>query len=141
MPFSKTKNIFVFFFDENLILIDYKKFLAMQQNARKLARLMNGLEIGIRNWNGNNAQIRMNHLKIDSIQESLLYKERMILVNAKDEEIGPATKFEAHQWSQIQKNQCLHRAFSVFLFNSKQEMLLQQRATAKVTFPGKKKNL
>lgn len=29
----------------------------------------------------------------------------------------------------------LHRAFSVFLFNSKNELLLQQRATEKITFP------
>ena len=29
----------------------------------------------------------------------------------------------------------LHRAFSVFLFNSKKELLLQQRATEKITFP------
>lgn len=30
----------------------------------------------------------------------------------------------------------LHRAFSVFLFNTKGELLLQQRADAKITFPG-----
>ena len=29
----------------------------------------------------------------------------------------------------------LHRAFSVFLFNSKNELLIQQRATEKITFP------
>jgi isopentenyl-diphosphate delta-isomerase len=29
----------------------------------------------------------------------------------------------------------LHRAFSVFLFNSKGELLLQQRASEKITFP------
>jgi len=29
----------------------------------------------------------------------------------------------------------LHRAFPVFLFNSKNELLLQQRATEKITFP------
>lgn len=30
----------------------------------------------------------------------------------------------------------LHRAFSVFLFDSKHRLLLQQRATEKITFPG-----
>lgn len=30
----------------------------------------------------------------------------------------------------------LHRAFSVFLFNSKGELLLQQRSDEKITFPG-----
>ena len=30
----------------------------------------------------------------------------------------------------------LHRAFSVFLFNAKGELLLQQRSDEKITFPG-----
>ena len=30
----------------------------------------------------------------------------------------------------------LHRAFSVFLFNTSGELLLQQRSDAKITFPG-----
>lgn len=30
----------------------------------------------------------------------------------------------------------LHRAFSVFLFNSEEKLLLQQRSDAKITFPG-----
>jgi len=33
------------------------------------------------------------------------------------------------------KEGLLHRAFSVFLFNSKGELLLQQRAQEKITFP------
>ncbi len=49
----------------------------------------------------------------------------MILVNENDEEIGTIEKMEAHQKG------LLHRAFSVFVFNSKGEMLLQQRATGK----------
>ena len=39
-----------------------------------------------------------------------------------------------HLNSNIEKG-LLHRAFSVFLFNSKNELLLQQRATEKITFP------
>ena len=31
----------------------------------------------------------------------------------------------------------LHRAFSVFIFNSEEKLLLQQRSDAKITFPGK----
>lgn len=31
----------------------------------------------------------------------------------------------------------LHRAFSVFLFDSEKRLLLQQRADEKITFPGK----
>lgn len=39
-----------------------------------------------------------------------------------------------HLMTNIDKG-LLHRAFSVFLFNSKNQLLLQQRATEKITFP------
>ncbi len=47
---------------------------------------------------------------------------QVILVNEADEAIGVMDKMEAH------KKGKLHRAFSIFIFNSKGEMLLQQRA-------------
>jgi isopentenyl-diphosphate Delta-isomerase len=49
----------------------------------------------------------------------------VILVDEQDNEIGQMEKIEAHQKA------VLHRAFSVFIFNSDGEMLLQQRAVAK----------
>ena len=52
-------------------------------------------------------------------------EQQVILVNEKDEMTGTAGKMEAHQKG------LLHRAFSVFVFNSKGEMLLQQRAINK----------
>lgn len=57
--------------------------------------------------------------------ENGIMEEQVILVNDQDEETGVAEKMEAHQqgW--------LHRAFSVFIFNSRGEMLLQQRALDK----------
>ena len=51
--------------------------------------------------------------------------EEVVLVNENDEEIGFMEKLEAHQKG------LLHRAFSVFLFNDKQQLLLQQRAFSK----------
>lgn len=51
--------------------------------------------------------------------------EQVILVNLEDEQIGIMEKMEAHQLG------LLHRAFSVFLFNDKGEMLLQRRAFSK----------
>ena len=39
-----------------------------------------------------------------------------------------------HLMANIEKG-LLHRAFSVFLFNDKNELLLQQRASEKITFP------
>src|ERR1051325_6835214 len=51
--------------------------------------------------------------------------EEVILVNANDEQIGTMEKMEAHAKAM------LHRAFSVFVFNARGEMLLQQRALSK----------
>lgn len=50
---------------------------------------------------------------------------RVILVDAEDNAIGTADKLEAHRAGR------LHRAFSVFIFNDRGEMLLQQRAEGK----------
>ena len=49
----------------------------------------------------------------------------IILVNELDEPVGTMEKMEAH------RKALLHRAFSVFIFNSKGEMLLQRRAHKK----------
>jgi isopentenyl-diphosphate Delta-isomerase len=51
--------------------------------------------------------------------------EEVILVNEQDIETGTIEKLEAH------RKGILHRAFSIFIFNNKNEMLLQQRAMNK----------
>ena len=51
--------------------------------------------------------------------------QQVILVNEQDEPIGTMEKIEAH------KKGLLHRAFSIFIFNRKGELLLQQRAVNK----------
>jgi isopentenyl-diphosphate delta-isomerase len=51
--------------------------------------------------------------------------EEVILVDVNDHEIGRMEKLEAH------RKGLLHRALSVFIFNSKHELLLQQRALHK----------
>ena len=51
--------------------------------------------------------------------------ERVILVDEQDNEVGTMEKMEAHQKGR------LHRAFSILLFNSKGEALLQKRSTKK----------
>jgi isopentenyl-diphosphate delta-isomerase len=51
--------------------------------------------------------------------------ENVILVNELDEPIGEMEKMEAHEKG------LLHRAFSVFIFNQKNELLLQKRASSK----------
>lgn len=57
-------------------------------------------------------------------------EEMVILVNENDEQIGLMPKMEAHEKA------VLHRAFSVFIFNDKNELMLQQRALKKYHSPG-----
>jgi isopentenyl-diphosphate Delta-isomerase len=51
--------------------------------------------------------------------------EMVILVDKDDNQVGTMEKMEAHRKGE------LHRAFSVLVFNSKGEMLLQKRAQSK----------
>ena len=52
-------------------------------------------------------------------------KEKVILVDENDTQVGLMPKLEAHQKG------LLHRAFSVFIFNSNHQLLLQKRAVSK----------
>lgn len=56
-------------------------------------------------------------------------QEQVVLVDEQDNKIGLMEKIEAH------KKALLHRAFSVFVFNDKGELLLQQRAKHKYHSP------
>jgi isopentenyl-diphosphate delta-isomerase len=56
-------------------------------------------------------------------------EEYVVLVNSEDTVLGLMEKQQAHI------NGLLHRAFSVFLFNDKGEMLLQKRASEKYHSP------
>jgi isopentenyl-diphosphate delta-isomerase len=54
-----------------------------------------------------------------------MLENHVILVDADDRQIGTMEKVQAH------RDGLLHRAFSIFLFNSRGEMLLQKRAPGK----------
>lgn len=70
---------------------------------------------------------------LDSQQE-LLLDEMCLLVDENDHQVGAATKRRCHQW--VDGSCPLHRAFSVFLFDSRDRLLLQRRSDVKITFPG-----
>ena len=65
----------------------------------------------------------------DSTQESLM-AEAVIQVTENDEVIGPISKLDSHH-----EDGKYHRAFSVMLFDSSGRLLLQRRASHKITFP------
>ena len=58
-----------------------------------------------------------------------MVEEKVILVDANDNPIGLMNKLEAHEKA------VLHRAFSVFVLNEKNEIMLQQRASHKYHSP------
>jgi len=64
-----------------------------------------------------------------------LLDEMCIVVDEQDNPLRADSKLNCHRVTD--GNQVLlHRAFSVFLFNSRDELLLQRRSNDKVTFPG-----
>lgn len=63
-----------------------------------------------------------------------LMDEMCIVLDEDDLPIGSASKKVCHLMENIDKG-LLHRAFSCFLFDSKNRLLLQQRASEKITFP------
>ena len=65
----------------------------------------------------------------DSVQESLM-AEAVIQVTESDEVVGPISKLDSHHGDGV-----IHRAFSVMLFDSTGRLLLQRRASHKITFP------
>ncbi|XP_023516108.1 isopentenyl-diphosphate Delta-isomerase I isoform X2 [Cucurbita pepo subsp. pepo] len=72
---------------------------------------------------------------MDAVQKRLMFDDECILVDENDRVVGHESKYNCHLMENIESKNWLHRAFSVFLFNSKYELLLQQRSATKVTFP------
>ena len=55
---------------------------------------------------------------------------KVVLVDRDDNTLGTMKKMEAHE------SGALHRAFSIFIFNSKKELMIHQRALSKYHSPG-----
>ena len=67
----------------------------------------------------------------DTMSSSTSKLEEVVLLDDKGRAIGRASKADVHT-----KNTPLHYAFSVFIFNSQSQILVQQRAWSKPTWPG-----
>jgi isopentenyl-diphosphate delta-isomerase len=65
----------------------------------------------------------------------LIDRQKVVLVDEHDNEVGIEDKLEAHK-----NGGKLHRAFSIFVFNSKGETMLQKRAEGKYHSAGKWSN-
>lgn len=65
----------------------------------------------------------------DTAQVDMM-SEQVILVDESDQLIGPMSKVDAHRGEGV-----LHRAFSILLFDDNESLLMQKRASHKITFP------
>jgi isopentenyl-diphosphate delta-isomerase len=74
-----------------------------------------------------------NLLKNFHPSQSKTMHESLIIVDQNDKPIDSISKIDAHLKSK--RNPFPHRAFSVFLFNQENKLLLQKRSSVKVTFP------
>ena len=66
----------------------------------------------------------------DSIQSEMM-GEMCLVVDKNDEVAGSSSKLSCHRGEGIR-----HRAFSVLIFDSESRLLIQKRASEKITFPG-----
>lgn len=69
-------------------------------------------------------------------QDDMMERDTLLIVSDDDLVIGSESKRVGHEFTPLQPRGLLHRAFSVFLFDeSTNELLLQKRASTKITFP------
>ena len=69
-------------------------------------------------------------------QSDFMEKDTVLVLDKDDNIIGSESKKGSHIFNKSQPRGVLHRAFSVFIFDeSTNELLLQQRAASKITFP------
>ncbi|KAJ1458820.1 isoprenoid synthase domain-containing protein [Pelagophyceae sp. CCMP2097] len=68
-------------------------------------------------------------------QDDLMLKDEVLVVDFNDQVVGHDNKYNAHKFVLGQPTGIVHRAFSVMLFDSQGRILLQQRASDKITFP------
>ncbi|XP_076749754.1 isopentenyl-diphosphate delta isomerase [Xylocopa sonorina] len=97
-----------------------------------MIKVIRGMSNGVRNLTSSTMK-SFGSAQAAPLQEAALEK-RCILVDESDKPLGEATKRDCHIVNSDGRV-LLHRAFSVFLFNSKGKLLLQKRSSNKVTFP------
>jgi isopentenyl-diphosphate delta-isomerase type 1 len=69
-------------------------------------------------------------------QDELMHKDCCAVVDDRDTVTGHGSKWAVHRFEGATPDGTLHRAFSAFVFDAAGRLLLQQRATSKITFPG-----
>lgn len=106
---------------------------AQPSNAQEILRLFPEINTSLASQTQSSAASDPTLSGYDEEQIRLM-DEVCIVLDDNDTPIGSGTKKLCHLMENINKG-LLHRAFSVFLFDSQNRLLLQQRASEKITFP------
>lgn len=112
--------------------------LASSRGAGWGARLMQKGKLSSQLWTGRAAGLSRSvatRTDYDAEQMRLLDADECILVDEADNVVGHGSKKFCHLMENISAGKALHRAFSVFLFNSEGKLLLQKRSDDKILFP------
>lgn len=120
-------------------------FRATEATTEKL-RCLKPIKIGLNpiRWIHNNPST-LNHNRepvlwqgsvkgLDPKQVGFFHSEKLIMVDDKDNVLGPISKGESHAIETI-KNSVYHRALSLLVFDEQNRFLLTQRSSNKITFP------
>ena len=76
-----------------------------------------------------NLKVKYDESQVDQLGDSLTQ------IDENDQVIGPVSKLHGHLKPDGKPVQLAHRAFSLFLFNARNELLMTQRSAKKITFP------
>ena len=99
---------------------------------------INLLKHAQRNFHGISKELEANLRQKYEMKDSSLdryLEEKVILVNKTDDEVGNLSLLESHLTDNVEAKDQIHRAFSVFVFNQHNELLMQQRSATKMAFP------
>ncbi|GAB7361771.1 hypothetical protein MBLNU230_g1815t1 [Neophaeotheca triangularis] len=104
------------------------------ENAQTILRLFPEINTELATQTQTNSVSQDSDLSGYDEEQIRLMDEVCIVLDENDVPIGSGSKKVCHLMENINKG-LLHRAFSVFLFDKDDQLLLQQRASEKITFP------
>ena len=111
---------------------DFQFYLAIKNKGDKTETKKTETIGGIRDNMIGTSELDWSQYDAEQIR---LMGEQCIVTTTDDEAVRPGSKKECHLMTNINTG-LLHRAFSVFLFDRNNRLMLQQRSEEKITFPG-----
>ena len=113
-------------------------YLTNSNNLHRISKRFKFINLFTKSFSSNFSNLKSQHNELHNIlskvdeSQKMSFEEKLILVDENDNQISSTSKIDAHL--RVAKNKYPHRAFSVFLFDQNDHLLLQQRSAKKITF-------